>query len=441
MILFKNATLVDFDPPRVREGYDLLVDGAAIKEVGANISVEGGATVVDAGGKVIFPGLVCSHHHYYSGLARGMLVEIGPTPDFVSILKNLWWRMDRALDEESLYSAALVCSLDAIRCGTTAVVDHNASPNFITGSLATIQRAFEEAGLRGVTCYEVTDRHGEAGMRAGVAENIAFAKRIDEERTAGSWSGLTEALIGGHAPATLPDNGLKMVADACEETGRGFHVHVAEDLYDASYSHITYGKDLIPRLADFDLIDGKCLVAHGTHLGAAEVELLNGHDGFLLHSCRSNMNNNVGYNHRLPEFKHFALGTDGIGGDMFTELKSAYFKHRDAGGSLGPGDFLQALASGNEILRRIFGRSFGRLEPEYAADLVVATYASPTPLVAENIAGHMVFGMGAEIVETVMIEGRIVMRDRRLSADTEAIYREARGQAVRLWERMKTIEA
>ncbi|MCG8480459.1 MAG: putative aminohydrolase SsnA [Spirochaetales bacterium] len=441
MTLFKHATLVEFDPPRVREDHDLLVDGDAIVAVGANLSVQGLATVIDAGGKLIFPGLVCSHHHYYSGLARGMLVEIGPTPDFVSILKRLWWRMDRALDEESLHCAALVCSLDAIRCGTTAVIDHNASPNFITGSLATIQRAFEEAGLRGVTCYEVTDRHGEAGMREGVEENVAFAKRIDDERAAGTWSGLTEALIGGHAPATLPDDGLTMVADACEATGRGFHVHVAEDIYDASHSHITYGKDLIPRLMDFGLIDERSLIAHGTHLSSREVELLNGRDAFLLHSCRSNMNNDVGYNHRLPEFKHVALGTDGIGGDMFTELKSAYFKHRDAGGPLGPGDFLGALAAGNEILRRVFGRSFGRLEPGYAADLVVAYYASPTPLVAQNIAGHMVFGMGSEIVETVMIDGRIVMRDRRLAADIETIYRRARRQAVRLWERMKTIEA
>ena len=441
MILFKNATLVEFDPPRVREGYDLLVEDNTIKAVGESLSVQGVATVIDAEGKLIFPGLVCSHHHYYSGLARGMLVDIGPTPDFVSILKNLWWRMDRALDEESLYSAALICSLDAIRCGTTAVVDHNASPNFITGSLATIQRAFETAGLRGVTCYEVTDRHGDAGMHEGVEENVAFAKRIDDERAAGSWSGLTEALVGGHAPVTLPDNALRMVADACEKTGRGFHVHVAEDPYDVSHSHITYGKDLIPRLADFGLIDEKCLVAHGTHLASSEVERMNDRDAFLLHSCRSNMNNGVGYNHRLPEFSRFALGTDGIGGDMFTELKSAYFKHRDAGGALGPGDFLGALAAGNEILRRIFGRSFGRLEPGCAADVVVAAYASPTALVAENIAGHMVFGMGSEIVETVMIEGRIVMRDRRLAADTETIYREARRQAARLWERMKSIEA
>ena len=195
-----------------------------------------------------------------------------------------------------------------------------------------------------------------------------------------------------------------------------------------------------PRLADFGLVNEKSLLVHGVYLSSEEVELLNRKDGFLAHNCRSNMNNSVGYNRTLPEIKNLVLGTDGIGGDMFTETKSAYFKHRDAGGPLGPGDYLHALAAGNRMLERIYGRPFGRLEPGYAADLVVADYHSPTPLSSENLAGHMIFGMGPEIVETVMIEGEIVMEERRFKLNTQAIYREARKQATQLWERMGTIK-
>jgi putative selenium metabolism protein SsnA len=442
MILFKDATLVEFDPPRVREGEDVLVDGDLIVEVGRNLSSPeaGAAQRIDASGKLLFPGIVCSHNHYYSGLSRGIMADIGPTPDFVSVLKNLWWRLDRAVDADNLYSAGLVCSLDAIRSGTTAVIDHHASPNYIEGSLKTLKTAFETAGLRGATCYEVTDRHGAEGMRAGVDENIAFARAIDREKSEGTWSGLMEAHIGGHAPCTIPDEGLRLIADASETTGRGFHVHLAEDRWDVSHSHMTYGRDLIPRLDEFGLVNEKSLLVHGVFLNAAEVRTINERDAFLVHNCRSNMNNGVGYNRRLPELKNLALGTDGIGADMFSEMKSAYFKHKDEGGTWWPGDFLKTLAAGNRILERIFGRSFGRLEAGYAADLVLADYASPTPLVPANIAGHMVFGMGSGLVESVMINGRFVMRERKFPLDTASIYKQSREEAKRLWERMNSIE-
>ncbi|MFP4567055.1 MAG: putative aminohydrolase SsnA [Spirochaetaceae bacterium] len=450
MILFRNATLVEFDPPRVREGQDVAVEGERIAAVGPAAGAPAAAPperIIDAGGKLLFPGMVCSHTHLYSAFARGIMAEIGPMPDFVSILKQLWWRVDQAVDGDILYYSALTASLDAIRAGTTALVDHHASPNMITGSLATIRRAFEEAGIRGATCYEVTDRHGADGMRAGVEENVAFAEQLDAEAAeaaeaaGGRSAGLVAAHIGGHAPCTIPDEGLGLIADACERTGRGFHVHVAEDRWDVSHSHYHYGKDIIPRLDDYGLLDEKTLLIHGVHLGPAEVDLVNERDAFLVHNAGSNMNNGVGYNRNLPRVRNLALGTDGIGADMFTETRTAFFKHRDDGGPWGPDGFLAALAAGNGVLERSFGRPFGRLEPGYAADLVLADYPSPTPLTGENLAGHLAFAMGPDIVETVMVGGRLVMEDRRFTRDVAPIYAEARGQARRLWERVNRIEA
>lgn len=99
------------------------------------------------------------------------------------------------------------------------------------------------------------------------------------------------------------------------------------------------------------------------------------------------MNNNVGYNEKLSSYKNLALGTDGIGANMYEELKFAYFKHKDAGGPMWPGDYLQFLANGNKLLERNFGEKFGRLEKGYKADIVIADYLSPSPLVEENIGG------------------------------------------------------
>ncbi|MBI9103135.1 MAG: putative aminohydrolase SsnA [Spirochaetales bacterium] len=446
MILIKNALALEFDPPRIREGMNILIENDRIKEVSSTAALPAGEAgkTIDARGGLVFPGIVCSHNHYYSGLARGIMADIGPTPDFVSTLKNLWWRMDRALDEDSLYSSGLICSLDAVRAGTTSVIDHHAGPSCIEGSLATLKSAFEKVGLRGASCYEVTDRNGRDEMLRGVKENIDFAKMVDKEKADGTGPGLFEAHIGAHAPCTVPEEGLELLADAVKQTGKGLHIHVAEDRYDVSHSHVNYGKDLIRRLDDSGIINDKSLIVHGIFLSPEEIEIINDRDAFLVHNSRSNMNNGVGYNKNLPLLKNLALGTDGIGNDMFEEFKFAYFKHKDAGGAWWPGDFLSALQNGNRILERNFGKPFGRLEEGYTADIVIADYNAPTPLVPENIAGHMAFGMGSSIVRTVVIGGNIVLEERKFPEErfpegVEAIYAKARKDGKAMWERMNTI--
>ncbi len=440
MILLKNATLIDMEPPAIRDSMDLLVKNDTIKEIGSNLSAPD-AQVVDLGGKLLFPGLVCSHHHYYSGLARGIMANIGPTPDFASVLKNLWWRLDRALDQESLKASALICSLDAIRSGTTSVIDHHASPSCVEGSLSILKEAFEFCGLRGMSCYEVTDRNGRDEMLAGIEENRRFAEALDKEKASGQWQGLFEAHIGGHAPFTLNDEALRLLGDLVENSGRGFHIHVAEDRYDVSFSHAHYGKDLIARLDEFGLVNEKSLMVHGVYLNSTEIELLNERNAFLVHNARSNMNNNVGYNQHLPELDNLAIGTDGIGADMFEEVKFAYFNHKNNGGPWWPGDYLKALMAGNTILERNFGASFGKLRPGYKADLVIADYSAPTALLPENVAGHLVFGMGSAIVESVIINGQFVYRDGVFPFETDDIYRNAANQSLALWDTMNQVKA
>ncbi|RKX93099.1 MAG: putative aminohydrolase SsnA, partial [Spirochaetes bacterium] len=431
---------LQFDPPKVWDNVDIVINGGETVEVGQGAASNYKADkVIDGSGKLTYPGLVCSHHHYYSGLSRGVLAEIGPTPDFVSTLKNLWWRMDRALDEESTYYSSVISSIDAIKAGTTAVIDHHASPSYIRGSLSTIKRGFEDSGLRGMTCYEVTDRNGPDQMREGVEENIRFAKEIDQDIAAGR-EHLVDAHIGGHAPCTIPDEGMEMMADAVKSTKRGLHLHVAEDRYDVSQSHLVYSRDIVKRLDSFGMLNDKTILVHGIYLNLEEIEILNSYDGFLVHNARSNMNNNVGYNENLSLYKNLALGTDGIGPNMYEEIKVAYFKHKDAGGPLWPGDYLQFLSNGNRILERNFGSKFGRLEKGYKADLVVADYLSPSPLVEENIGGHMVFGMTSTDVETVLINGKIVMENREFPFDVKEIYAKAAIAAKRVWENMDKIK-
>jgi putative selenium metabolism protein SsnA len=334
----------------------------------------------------------------------------------------------------------MAAALEAVQSGCTSVIDHHASPSFIGGSLDVLAACLERVGLRGILCYETTDRNGRDGAVQGIEENRRFALRVDAERRTKGPARLVEAMIGAHAPFTLGDDTLDGLAAVVRGTGRGFHVHVSEDPFDAAHSHNAYGQDPLARLAAHGLLSDRALVAHGVHLPAADREILATSGAFLAHNARSNMNNHVGYQQALASLNRVVLGTDGIGSDMLEECRAAYFKHRDAGGPLGPGDFARFLQAGNVVVQRCFGGRFGSVERGAAADLVALDYRPPTPLVAENVAGHLVFGMRSADVDTVIVNGRICMQGRRFPFDAEPVFRQAREAAGRLWRNMDALE-
>ncbi len=431
--LFKNVRIMQTKAPfEVLEGMDVLVKGDTIARIGKDLVSEG-ASIINAKGKTLMPGNVCSHHHYYSGLSRGMLVNAGPQTDLIQILREWWWRLDRALDEEACYYSSLICSLDAIAAGTTSVVDHHASPSYIKGSLSTIKKGMEEVGLRGMTCYEVTDRNG--GMKeveAGVQENVDFATSGTSDRV--------KAMIGGHAPFTIPDEGLKLMSEACKTTGCGIHLHVAEGDYDQIHSHHKYGKDIVKRLEDFDLLSDNSLLVHGIFLNENEIEILNNHKCFLAHNPRSNMNNQIGYNNKLPMIDKLIIGTDGCGGNMFEELKIGFFQHRDEKGPWWPNSFVNALNRGNQLIETYFDGKYGEVKEGYKADLTLLDYKSPTPLVSDNAAGHFVWGMSSNSVHSVMVNGNLVYDNHEfVGIDVDSIYKKASEVAKRVWEKVDTL--
>ena len=445
-IIIRNAMIMQTEPPfDVIEDADIVIEGSMIAAAGKGAAAGYSAPkMIDGTGRIVIPGNVCAHHHYYSGLSRGMLISSGPQTDFIQVLKEWWWRLDRALDEEAVYYSSLVCSLDAIAAGTTSCIDHHASPSFIRNSLSAIAKGMEDTGVRGATCFEITDRNG--GMdevREGYEENVRFAAEVDARRRSGE-NVLVEAMIGGHAPFTIPDEGLALMADAVETTGRGMHLHVAEDKYDQVWSHHFHGDDIIKRLDRFSLLGENTLLVHGVHLSSEEVGILNERGCFLAHNARSNMNNHIGYNHHVPDVRKLVLGTDGCGGDMFEEIKLAFFKHKDEGGPFWPSDFVAALNRGNRLVESIFRNEagWGRVEAGYKADIAILSYNAPTPVRSANAATHFVWGMNSGNVESTIIDGKLLYENREFtSIDADRIYREAQRVAERVWERTDRIKA
>src|SRR5437660_4451035 len=204
-MLIKNATLLSLAGSTV-ERADLRIERGFITAKGKKLKATVGEKTLDLSGKFVMPGMVCGHTHLYSALARGMPAPKKTPRNFYEILKYVWWTLDRALDDEAVYYSALVGALDAARCGTTTLIDHHASPNFIRGSLGVMKDAFLEVGLRGVLCYEVTDRNGMQGAREGLEENRNWVSKNRGPMFGG--------LVGAHASFTLSDKSLRACAEA-----------------------------------------------------------------------------------------------------------------------------------------------------------------------------------------------------------------------------------
>jgi putative selenium metabolism protein SsnA len=455
MTLFESVRVISFDPPAVSEPMDVVVAGPS-----APVDPKARGTIVETGrglaakypgarrvsGAYLSPGLVCAHTHLYSALARGMLVDIEPSKDFAQQLRHLWWRLDRAIDLPILEASALAGCAEAAACGVTSLVDHHAGPEAIDGSLSVIRGAYEEVGMRGILCYETTDRNGLEGARAGIRENLRFAREIDEARKSAESAApgaaplrrpLVDGAIGGHAGFTLGEESLAALGEAVRSSGRGAHIHAGEDKFDAVDSRYRFGADLAFRLDGAGCLGPKTIIGHGVWLTEPEAELLNARGSFLAHNARSNMNNAVGYNALLPRFANVVLGTDGMSVDMLEEFRFAAFRQREAGGPWWPGDFLRCLDRGNRLVERYFGAAFGRVQAGCAADLVLWDYDPPTPLTGGNIAGHIAFGLSSRSVRSVMIDGRFVVEERVPAFDAALIAAKAREEAVRLWKRME----
>ena len=415
--LIKSATLVQFGPPMVERG-DLRVEGGRIVGRGA-----------------LLPGLVCAHTHLYSALARGMPAPPRQPANFREILELVWWRLDRALDEEAIYWSALAGAMDAARAGTTCLFDHHASPSHIKGSLGIVQEAMAAIGLRGALCYEITDRDGARKRLAGIRESRDFAWWANVE-TAGREPRF-RALVGAHASFTLSDGALAACAAMMKETGAGLHIHAAEDRCDVDDARARYGVGVVERLAKLGALNDRTVLAHGVHLSRRDIRIARDAGVWFAHNPRSNMNNQVGYA-PLAEFgDRVMMGTDGIGADMFDEARFAFFKGRDARLGFTADDWLRVLANNQRLASETFGVEMGTFNEGAAADLVVMDYHQPTPLTSDNLAWHLVFGMNSAAVESVMVAGRFIIRDRRAAYPEAALYERSREAAAKLWQKLR----
>ncbi len=445
-LLIRNGVLVTMDGKRrILEGHSVAVEEGRVVEIGKTPDLQSQhktAEVVDASGCIVMPGIICSHSHLYGMLLRGATLNITPPSDFTQILQRVWWPVDEAMNFEDAYASALVASMEFAKSGVTTFADTYSGPNSIAGVLDHIARAVEGVGIRGFIAFEATERHSKDEGDRGLQENVRFAEKMRSKPDSKA-----KPLFSIHASFTVSDDLIKRVRAQASKFGAPITIHTSEGLGDLHHNLENYGKRTVERLRDVDLLGPDVILAHCVNLDENELNILAKTNTGVAHNPMSNMLNAVGVAPilRMLEKKiNVGLGNDGYIFDMFENMRSAFLLHRvylKNPNAIDPYTILE-MATVNGA--RLYGmeKEIGSIEPGKRADIIIIKpNVLPTPLNASSVIGHLINTVDGDDVETVLVDGKPVVKNKQLlTFDELKAQSVSQAAASKLWERLANIK-
>lgn len=439
-ILIKNGTIVTLGKNnKIYRDHGILVNDGKIEKIAPLKELEKAkvAKTIDAHGKVVMPGFINTHMHFYSTFVRGF-GNVKPSKDFNEVLQNLWWKLDRELTLEDVYYSTLIACIDGIKHGTTTYIDHHASPCAITGSLGKIADAIEQLHLKASLCYELSDRDGKEIAEEGIRENIDFMEQLKNNPRPS-----IRSLFGLHASFTISDETLQKASELAKAYNGGFHIHTAEAVSDQEDCFVKHGMRVVERLEKYEILGPNTICAHCTNINEKEMDILKETRTNVVHNPQSNMNNAVGVADVLTMVDKgilVGLGTDAMTTNMLEEVRSALWiqKLRNNNPGVGFMECVNLLLSNNAtICNNYWDTKIGELKEGYSADIILIDYESPTEFSENTILGHVVFGLSQSKVDTTITNGHVVMENKELvNIDEAEIAKEARKVASELWRRL-----
>lgn len=352
---------------------------------------------IDVKGRLIIPGILNAHHHSYSSLACGLKTKDIST--FPKRLKNLWWKLDRIVDDEIIYYSTLRSLVDAVKSGTTMIFDHHASMGYIKGSLDIIKEVYNKCGLKGILSLEVSERSKKT-IKEQIDENLKFYfNNFRNENIKG--------IFGLHANFTLSDETLKRIAEIKPEE-MGIHIHCGESLIDFDYCKKIGYSGPVHRLYKLNLLNDMSILAHCVHLSKTDLRIINEVKPVIVSNPVSNANNRIGC-FDFQVIKGYVLGTDGIGSDILYQFRFRYFQN-----------------SQQKRLREVFFNNMAKTEEKFfpfsggikvgkRADLTILDYIPLTDIDKDNIVSHIVFGNLTGNVYMTVSDGKILYKDGKIT--------------------------
>ncbi|MEW6592850.1 MAG: amidohydrolase family protein [Candidatus Hadarchaeota archaeon] len=439
-LLIKNGLVVTMDREcRIIPDGTVTVEDGRIKYLKRGRTAGGKADeVIDARGKIVMPGLVCSHTHLYGMLLRGAPLRIEPPTDFSQILQRVWWPMDEAMGKEDAYASAVISCLEFLKTGTTLFADTFSGPNVITGVLDKISLAVEQSGIRGILGFEATERHSNAEGTKGMRENERFIKKMKKERAR-----RVTGMISLHASFTVSDELIKWARDLASKYKAPLTIHTSEGLADVYHNYEKFGKRTVERLKEGGLLGPDVVLAHCVHVNDNELEIIKKTGAKVAHNPMSNMLNAVGAA-PVPKMLGMGipvgLGNDGYIFDGFENIRAAFLLHKLTGRDprvITPREALEmATIRGAELYG--LGNELGSLEQGKLADIIIIDpKTAPTPVTPDSVLSHLVNTVDGDDVETTIVGGTVLMRDRKVqSMDEGDAVNLSRKTAKKLWQKL-----
>ena len=411
----------------------VVIDGNRIVDVGPTEEVaqrqrDDGATIINARGKAVMPGLIDLHYH--TALGKGWSDHL-PLWEY---LDTCWYPMIRAMDDDAAHAAALLSYSESIRCGVTTVND-------MYRKLGALASAAEEIGIRAVLSNDIAD----AEHRLDTLEDAKEAHQAKH----GAAGGRIEVYVGIEWLPLASEQLLRDARALADDLGTGIHIHLNESLTEVENSKQRFGRRPTEVAYDCGILGRNCIAAHCVWLSDIEIALMRETSTQVSHNPSSNakLGNGIA---RLPEMLHAGLNV-GLGHDaaecnnsldMFQVMKFASLMHRaarvDSSLQQAPDVLRMATRNGAAAL----GHETGQLSTGRIADVILVDLQSQmfTPLMPSNKAhlySHLVFAANGSCVDTTIIDGQVVMEGRRLkTVDEEAVLRNANEAFQRVIERM-----
>ena len=425
-----NVRIFDYER-YIENGY--VVFDSSIKEVGEMKNFKNkGYQVIDGKGQLLMPNFVCAHSHIYSIFARGLVLPFNPK-NFQEILDQMWWKLDKEIDNPITYYSGIAAGSEFLLNGVTTIIDHHASGRDILGSLSSLKKALDNTlHLRSILCFETSDRYN---VDECIKENISFAKRYHTSHVSG--------LFGMHASMSLSEETLKKASRKLKDLP--IHIHVAESDMDEADSEAKYHTSIIERLDKHHLINKDSLIVHGVYLSEKELDIVKERKAYVVVNTTSNLNNAVG----ITDIKKFLekgipvmIGNDGLSSSMAIEYQNAmYLTHlkNQSPTALNIGHILGMINNAYGYASNRLGIKLGKIKEGYVSDFMLVGYTPFTKMDASNAFGHIFYGLFPNFrPNDVYVDGsRLVKSGELVSKKVKQELIESRKYSDALWKRVK----
>ncbi|OOG69762.1 amidohydrolase [Sinorhizobium sp. A49] len=454
-ILIRNATIVAMDNSHGAAPFvgDVLIEGETIKAIGEALSAGPDAHIIEGRGKLVMPGLVNAHTHSSETFLRGRYERM---PLEIWLLYAYPLLMNDPIGERLLYLRSLLLAMESLRNGVTTFCDDFFDPpRHDLDRLATVFRAYDDAGIRANVSSAVMNVHtldalpfarevmpAELQALLDFGPPLTASAYIDYCRSAFASlhgkSGRLNFMIAPSAPQRCSPDLMAACMDLAVEKHVPFHTHILETKTQAVTGHMLHGKSLIAYMHDLGLLKRNTTIAHSVWVSDEDMRLMGEAGVSVAHNAVSNLKLGAGIapiRRLLDAGVTVGLGTDGVSSNdtsrIFDVMRVAGLVHSAAGpdhSAWVAADEILAMATIGGARTAMLEEATGSLEVGKVADLLILNLRSYPFMPLNDVAKHLVYSENGSSIETVMVAGRIVMENGRLTTvDEQAVFDEIAG--------------